>query len=122
MGHPCQRVLVVNDNVDTVNSLRDVLELSGFSVATAITKQEVERVLASGFRPNAVIVDLRLGGGQSGEAIVDRLRRDPAYSDVAVVVMSGDVHGMQSIGGVDARLAKPFGPDELLRVLGDLCS
>ncbi len=118
---PCERALVVDDNEDMLSTMRDVLELAGVTVETAGSVERAREILAGGFRPSVVIVDLRLAG-QSGETLADELRADARYRDVPLVAMSGDIQSLRRLGGAFHRsLGKPFGVDELVHALEDLC-
>jgi two-component system CheB/CheR fusion protein len=120
--HPCERILVVDDHDDILETLRDVLELEGAHVETAASAHEADRVLDAGFRPSVVVVDVRLGGGESGEEYARRLQDAPRTASVPVVLMSGDVHELRRLGPVaDATLVKPFEMEQLFGVLAEMC-
>ncbi len=117
---PCDRVLIVDDNADMLETMRDVLELGGSTVATAPSAEEADRILAAGFDPSVVVLDVRLGGGESGEDWARRIRA--AHPSLPIVIMSGDVRELRRLrDDVDAALSKPFQPDRLLEILSELC-
>ncbi len=118
---PCERILVLDDNADMVESLRDVLELQGAEVATALSPAEADRVLEAGFKPSVFLLDLRLGPSESGAEYVQRLRADPRYQSISVVAMSGDPVGLQRLDAVEKKLMKPFHLEHLLEALEELC-
>ena len=69
MGHPlctsANRVLVVDDCADTVSTLAWLLSSSGFHVLQATSAEEALSH-ADRFQPDAVLLDLSLGGQISG--------------------------------------------------------
>jgi DNA-binding response OmpR family regulator len=119
---PCERVLVVNDDPDVLESMRDVLELEGAKVETAASCAEADLALARGFEPDVAVIDLRVGRGESGREYAGRLRANPATAGIPIVIMSGDVHALRRVAHLaDATLEKPFEVDDLYAVLSSMC-
>jgi CheY-like chemotaxis protein len=113
---PCERVLVVNDDADFVEAVREILETSGVVVETASSPVDAARVLDGGFVPSVVLVDARLNGG-TAEPLVLAVRGDPSLRAVRIVVMAVDARNRFPVGLVDETLVKPFGADKLFQVL-----
>jgi PAS domain S-box-containing protein len=82
------RILVVEDNRDTAESLRDSLALSGHEVAVAFDGESAVR-LAKKLRPEVVLCDIGLPGGMDGYAVARALRADPSLSHVRLVAVTG---------------------------------
>lgn len=119
---PCERVLVVNDDPDLVELIGEALREEGVAVEVAIGAREAEEVLASGFRPDVVVVDLVLGDGVPGHQFIRRIRSDPSLEGVQVVAMSGSARDLELADpDADAVLEKPFTRETLLEVVGALC-
>lgn len=115
------RVLVVDDNKVIRQLIRVNLELEGFEVVTAADGAECLDVVHS-VRPDVVTLDVvmpRLDGLRTAA----RLHEDPQTRDVPVAIVSAcsrrEVDDGQA-AGVDAFLAKPFEPGELVRVVRQL--
>ncbi|MFH8408752.1 response regulator [Streptomyces sp. NPDC018019] len=117
------RVLVVDDNKVIRQLIRVNLELEGFEVVTAADGAEcldiVHRVA-----PDVVTLDVvmpRLDGLQTAA----RLRADPRTRDIPLAIVSActqaEVESGQAVG-VDAFLAKPFEPMDLVRTVRRLVS
>ncbi|NUZ05863.1 PAS domain-containing hybrid sensor histidine kinase/response regulator [Piscinibacter koreensis] len=111
------RVLVVDDNVDSAESLAKVLELLGFQTRTAFDGGEAVRIAAE-FEPKVALLDLGLPV-LSGFEVATRLREaDPA---VTLVAISGwgqaDDRRRSAAAGFDHHFVKPVDIDALLRVL-----
>ncbi|MCM2387906.1 response regulator [Streptomyces albipurpureus] len=115
------RVLVVDDNRVIRQLIRVNLELEGFEVVTAADGAECLEVVQH-VRPDVVTLDVvmpRLDGLRTAA----RLRADPATSHLPVAIISACTQYEVESGiaaGVDAFLAKPFEPTELIRLVGRL--
>ncbi|MFE6101783.1 response regulator [Streptomyces laurentii] len=118
------RVLVVDDNRVIRQLIRVNLELEGFEVVTAADGAECLDVVHE-VCPDVVTLDVvmpRLDGLKTAA----RLREDPRTSHLPVAIISActeygaDVGGSGAAADVDAFLAKPFEPAELVRVVRQL--
>lgn len=112
---------MVDDNKVIRQLIRVNLELEGFEVVTAADGAECLDVVHR-VRPDVVTLDVmmpRLGGLHTAA----RLRSDPRTWDIPIAIVSactqGEVDNGQSVG-IDAFLAKPFEPTELVRTVGML--
>jgi CheY-like chemotaxis protein len=114
-------VLVVDDNRVIRQLIRVNLELEGFEVVTAADGAECLDVVHQ-VCPDVVTLDVvmpRLDGLRTAE----KLRSDPRTRHVPVAIVSACTqHDVDSgvAAGVDAFLAKPFEPAELVRVVRQL--
>jgi PAS domain S-box-containing protein len=114
-----RRVLVIDDNEDAANTLREVLQLDGHLVEVAYTGREgLEKARA--FRADVVLCGIGLPG-MDGYEVARTMRADPGLRGVGLVALSGyaqpeDVE-MAREAGFDAHLAKPPSIDALERVL-----
>jgi len=115
-------VLILEDDLDTLESLGDLLVMEGVSaVQGAKTTAEAQRILASGFRPSAVVLDLNLDGDR-GEWFAGELRADPVYSAVPIIAVSGDYIALRRIEGlIEGGFLKPVDPVKLLKALREVC-
>ena len=77
-------VLIVDDEEDVRESVKDVVELTGCNALTAASGSEGLRMLRDEV-PCLVIVDLIMPGMSGGE-MIDEMKRDPALAEVAIVV------------------------------------
>lgn len=115
------RVLVVDDNKVIRQLIRVNLELEGFEVVTAADGAECLEVVHR-VSPDMVTLDVmmpRLDGLRTAA----RLRSDPRTSGLPVAIISACTQYEVETGlaaGVDAFLAKPFEPAELIRVVRQL--
>ncbi|MFI5674890.1 response regulator [Streptomyces cellulosae] len=115
------RVLVVDDNKVIRQLIRVNLELEGFEVVTAADGAECLDVVHQ-VRPDAITLDVvmpRLDGLRTAA----RLRSDPRTRDLPLAIVSACTQYEVDTGldvGVDAFLAKPFEPAELVSVVRQL--
>ncbi|MEK8172611.1 response regulator [Streptomyces sp. M19] len=115
------RVLVVDDNKVIRQLIRVNLELEGFEVVTAADGAECLEIVHQ-VRPDVITLDVvmpRLDGLHTAS----RLRDDARTAHVPVAIVSACTQFEMDTGraaGVDAFLAKPFDPAELVRVVGQL--
>jgi PAS domain S-box-containing protein len=82
-----RRVLVIEDNVDAADSLRDVLEMQGHEVAVAYDGSS-GIALAREFGPEVVLCDIGLPG-MDGYAVARAFRADDALRGTRLVALSG---------------------------------
>jgi two-component system CheB/CheR fusion protein len=109
---PARRVLVVDDQPDSTDSLALLLRLRGHEVSTAADGPgAVDEFLRS--KPEVVFLDLGLPG-MSGYDVARRLRAMPEGRDVRLVAVTG--YGTEAdrertrAAGFDLHLAKPVDP------------
>jgi CheY-like chemotaxis protein len=112
------RVLVVDDDADIRESVREVLEDEGYSVVLANDGQEAYDYLAANPPPDCVVLDLWMpvmdGWSLASEVLVGRLPSVPI-----LVVTAANA---QFAYPVPPRyvLRKPFNPDRLLMLVAEL--
>src|ERR1051325_8356960 len=115
------RVLVVDDNEDSVDSLAMLLEMMGHEVRTA---NDGDRALdlAREFRPEVGILDIGLPK-MNGYELASRLREQPWGKDVVLVALTGwgqEEHRRRSAeSGFNHHLTKPVELDMLAQILAD---
>ena len=82
-------VLVVDDEADIRDSLKDALGDEGYSVLSAANGQEALRLLPTLRRPCAIILDIIMPV-MSGTEFYSELRSNPAMADIPVLVSTSD--------------------------------
>lgn len=119
---PHRRVLVIEDNADAANTLREALELHANTVAVASTGPEgIER--AHVFEPDVVLCDIGLPG-MNGYEVARAMRADRQLAKLSLVALSGyaspeDVARSRE-AGFDRHVAKPLSIDALERVMTEV--
>lgn len=108
-----QRVLIVDDEVSVLKSVRAYLEREGFVVATAEDGGSAVE-LARTFQPNLIILDVMLPG-QDGFSILRTIRRDSEVYVLMLTASAGEIDRVVGLElGADDYLTKPFSPRELV--------
>ena len=114
------RILIIEDNADSREMLRSLLELDGFSVEEAEDGCRGIEALEGG-RFDTALVDIGLPG-MDGYQVARTIRRDPRHSEVRLVALTG--YGRSADrqaaheAGFDEHLVKPLKPKDLSRILG----
>jgi two-component system alkaline phosphatase synthesis response regulator PhoP len=112
-----QTILVVDDEPQIVELVKDYLKQAGFRVVTARDGQTALTV-ARHERPDLVVLDLMLPGGMDGLDVCRRLRQDAVLGMVPIIMLTA--RGEETdrlIGlavGADDYVTKPFSPREVV--------
>jgi PAS domain S-box-containing protein len=120
-GGVARRILVIEDNLDAGDSLREMLELGGHIVEVAADGPAgMERARA--LRPEVVLCDIGLPG-MDGYAVARAMRADPELHEATLVALTGYA-GTEDVAkakeaGFHAHLAKPATMEQLEQVLAD---
>ncbi len=118
---PRRRVLVVDDNTDSADSLAVLLKVAGHEVRTAYEGPAALRAAAA-FRPEVVLLDIGLPR-MDGYAVARRLREEVGLK-AALVALTGygqdEDRCRSQEAGFDAHLVKPVEPAELLALVATL--
>ena len=113
------RLVIVDDNPDSAESMRVMFRLLGYDARVASDGGSVVELAAS-FRPDAVLLDIGLPD-IDGYEVARRLRADPRTSDVLIIAITGfareeDIRRSDR-AGIDEHLVKPVDPDRVLERL-----
>ncbi len=122
VGAPCPakpcRILLVDDNVDMLQAMARLLELSGHEVVTAQDGPTAVET-ARAFRPEVVLLDIGLPG-MSGYDVAETIRRE-GMTDALLIAISGYTQdkdrAMSLRAGFDHHLGKPVDLDALLAII-----
>ena len=119
-GAGSRRVLVVDDNVDTVNSLAVLLKNSGHDVRTAHDGPAALQA-ALDHRPDVAILDIGLPG-HDGFELARRIRQQPDLKQTVLVAMTGygtesDRQRSEKKAEFDFYLVKPTRFQKVLEIL-----
>lgn len=114
-----RRILVVDDNVDVVETTTMLLSLSGHEVRSAKDGLQALHAAAE-FRPEVVLLDIGLPL-MDGYEVARRLRQMPESAGALLVALTG--YGQQGDrergrdAGFDKHMLKPVDPHALARVI-----
>jgi DNA-binding response OmpR family regulator len=106
-------VLVVEDEVEVAELVRDALVELGFEVKVALSDKAAYRALQREARSfSALIADINLGEGVTGFDVARQARK--LNQDIQVIYITGHAAHLLSRGVEDAVMfPKPFDPTEL---------
>ena len=110
------KILLVDDEVELVNSLKDFLEANGYAVVTALDGSAALEV-AKNARPDLILLDLMLPK-LGGQRVCRLLKSDQDLSHIPIVVLTArsgqEDLAMVMESGADSYLVKPISPQALL--------
>jgi two-component system, cell cycle response regulator DivK len=111
-----KRILVVEDQEDNRQIVRDLLSANGYELTDAITGEEGV-AFAKRDRPDLILMDIQLPGIDGYEA-TRRIKADPKLRHIPIIVvtsyaLSGDDQKAFA-AGCDGYVTKPFSPRLLL--------
>lgn len=110
-----QRVLVVDDNKETVRAVRVYLEREGFEVFSAYDGETALHMLRRE-HPDLVVLDLMLPD-RDGLDITRIVRKDATLHQIPIIMLTARVEDEDRIIGLeigaDDYISKPFNPREV---------
>ena len=108
-------VLVVDDDLDIRETLREVIEAEGFQVSCAANGAEAMHLLGNGSRPDLIILDLMMPV-MSGWEFLTKMRGEEALAGIPVAVVSAS-GGRTPPVGATCFLRKPVDLDTILELI-----
>src|SRR5512138_2906234 len=113
------RVLVVDDEIDTLNLLRTILEISGYEAFTTLNSVEAI-TLAEVERPDCILLDIMMPK-LDGFTLCKMMRIHPATMNLPIIFVTAysalDLEDRRKEAGADMILPKPVGMDVLVETL-----
>jgi CheY-like chemotaxis protein len=113
------RILLVEDNPDSADSLQTLFMMLGSEVATAYDGPSAVTA-AERFRPDAALIDIGLPG-ISGHEVARQIRRLPWAKSLLLIALTGwgqqKDHELSREAGFDAHLLKPLDLGQLTTLL-----
>ena len=110
-----QKIMIVDDEADIVETVRFRLEATGYEVATTMGEKTIEDVRVA--KPDLILLDVIMPG-MDGFAVIKELKRDPDLSQIPVIIFSAkpksamiELFGPEGISGY---ISKPYDPKELI--------
>ena len=116
-----RKALLVDDDVDLVEMIRDVLDADGrFEVRVANNGFDAGMMVKE-YHPDIIVLDVMLPD-INGKEVCQRVRSDSSLDDVRIICISGMVEQDKiadlKAAGADEFLQKPFETDDLI---GRMC-
>ena len=111
-----KRILVVEDQDDNMQILRDLLTSADYEMVEAENGEEALAAVAAR-RPDLILMDIQLPVMDGYEA-TRRIKADPALSSIPIIAvtsyaLSGDEDKCRE-AGCDGYVSKPYSPRQLL--------
>ena len=111
-----RRILVVEDQEDNRQILRDLLASADYEAMEAWDGEAALKAVAAS-RPDLILMDIQLPG-IDGYEVTRRIKADPALHDIPIIAvtsyaLSGDEDKARA-AGCDAYVTKPYSPRQLL--------
>ena len=98
-----EKILVVNNDIDTMTLIKDLLEKKSYKVKYTSNGEESLHI-AKKFVPDLVLVDVLQ------KDVIPNLKRQPETSQIPIVLMTGYTWSNDTINNVEADdlIEKPF--------------
>ncbi len=110
-----ERILIVDDDVDTLRLVGLMLERQGYEIRTANNGAQA-LVSAKADRPELIVLDIMMPD-MDGFEVTRRLRADPATAGIPIAMFTAKGQLEDKVAGYDAGvdeyLTKPIHPAEL---------
>ena len=110
------KIMVIDDQPDTVELTKAVLEMNNFEVIAHTNPKEALEDLKKGTRPDLIILDMRMPG-LSGPDLCKLIREDREINDLKIVYFtaSSDAdHNLLDQYNVLGFILKPFDNEKLI--------
>jgi PAS domain S-box-containing protein len=121
-AHVRRRILVVEDNPDARESLRDLLQLSGHEVYEAADGQAAVRA-ALALRPEVALIDIGLPGFD-GHEVARRIRASAVCDETVLIALTGyaqvEDRRQAENAGFQHHLVKPVDLNKLTQLIATL--
>jgi CheY-like chemotaxis protein len=114
-------ILVVEDDRDVLESIREVLEDAGYAVTSARNGEEALACLRRMPRPAAMLVDFMMPE-MTGPELIRQCAARPELAEIPVVVISGQRFEDLRETAAHGYLPKPFAGEQLLEALARVVS
>jgi len=116
------KILIVEDDVDLVETYTDLLEPQGYNVISVLRAADAIQA-ATRQKPHLIILDLNLPG-DSGGLVLNFVRRYPPIAKTRIVIVTGQPDMINSnlyvADKADAILTKPIANQKLLETINSL--
>jgi DNA-binding response OmpR family regulator len=112
-----RRILLVDDELAILLTLRAILEMNGFEVDTASSGKEAISKLNNGNTTpfHMVITDMKMEHDQAGYEVIQTAKRLESSPAVAILTAFPALGSAWKTEGADSMLVKPMNTEDLLR-------
>jgi len=114
------KILVVDDSVTMVMSLKTTLAMNGFEVETADNGKTALDKLNSGIRPNLIVTDINMPV-MGGLELIGKVRATPGLKFIPILTLTTESDAAKrevgKLAGATGWIVKPVSGDDLIRVI-----
>jgi two-component system chemotaxis response regulator CheY len=114
------KILVVDDSITMVMSLKTTLTMNGFEVETASNGQAALDKLNVGIKPNLIITDINMPV-MGGFELIGKLRAMPGLKFIPILTLTTESDTAKreegKRAGATGWIVKPVSGDDLIRVI-----
>jgi DNA-binding response OmpR family regulator len=119
---PPRKVLIADDEPNIVTALEFLLHRAGYDVRT-VNDGDQALALVGSYHPHVLLIDIMMPG-KSGYEVCQRVRSNPDWSDIRIVMLSAkgreaEVNKGLSLGA-DLYVTKPFSTQALIDEINGL--
>ena len=120
---PRKLVLILDDDNDIREAIRDLLEVEGYHTADARDGRAGLAYLRAHPPPGVILLDWNMAP-VSGAEFMAEFSRDGSLADIPVVLLTADVRAEPKARafGLSTRLSKPIDAGRLLAIAARYCS
>jgi CheY-like chemotaxis protein len=116
-------VLLVDDDADVRNAVKEFLHDEGFTVVSAMNGADALNTLRTGFRPNVIVLDIMMPVMDGWDFRAAQLA-DTALREIPVIVISASGFGRDTIRSqlnTFEVVSKPIELDDFLKAVRQAC-
>jgi len=114
------KILVVDDSITMVMSLKTTLTMNGFEVETAANGQAALDKLNSGVKPNLIVTDINMPV-IGGIELIARVRAMPGFKFIPILTLTTECDSAKrdqgKRAGATGWIVKPVSADDLIKVI-----
>jgi two-component system chemotaxis response regulator CheY len=114
------KVLVVDDSVTMVMSLKTTLTMNGFEVETANNGQAALDKLNAGIKPNLIVTDINMPV-MGGLEMIGKVRAMPGLKFIPILTLTTESDNTKrdegKRAGATGWIVKPVSGDDLIKVI-----
>ena len=124
MTHTADLVMIVEDDSDTQEALRDILSQFGYrSVVASNGKEALDRLRAKGEpRPCIILLDVMMPVMDGWQFRAEQ-RKDPAIASIPVIFVTADLHAEEAVASTGGAgfIPKPVQVRDLMKAVRAVC-
>lgn len=117
-----KKLLLIDDNIQTIEMLQIILEDEGYEVITAYVGEDGLKKTAEE-KPDLVILDVMLPG-MNGYQVCEKIKNNPDTKDIPVIMLTGRDTGNDFDKAMEKKadwyVVKPYNIEHLLGVMKKL--